>query len=224
MALCHGASDGSIAVSPSGGTLPYGWGGPLEALPPGTYTATVTDANGCTATASATLGELTEIAATGAVTAASGPSAADGSIVLNSVTGGTGSGYAFLWSNGITSQNLTGVPTGDYAVTVTDSQGCMGVFSFHVDFGSATGGAVQNPYGAAIVPNPSGSSGAVLVVNRPSNDMRFTVLDALGRVVVAEQEIKTDRQELPSRLAPGSYVVLLKNGEDASILHWVVAK
>ena len=39
------------------------------------------------------------------------------------VSGGSGV-YEFLWSNGATSQNLTGVTSGDYFVTITDNEGC----------------------------------------------------------------------------------------------------
>ena len=40
------------------------------------------------------------------------------------VSGGSGI-YNFLWSNGATSQNLTGVTSGDYFVTITDNEGCI---------------------------------------------------------------------------------------------------
>ena len=222
-ALCDGSSDGSIAVNAGGGTGPYTWGGTLANLAAGTYTVTVTDANGCTATATASIAALDEIAVMDTVTDASGPTALDGSIVLTNISGGTGSGYAFLWSNGSTAQNLMGVPTGDYTVTVTDSQGCTGEFNFFVDFGSAAGEQAKQ-LGAAIVPNPSGSAGAVLVIEKRSADMRFAVLDALGRVVVAEQKMAKERQPLPQGLAPGSYIVVLKNGEGTAVLKWIVTE
>ena len=45
-------------------------------------------------------------------------------IIDISVSGGSGV-YDFLWSDGSTSQNLTGVPSGDYFVTITDDEGCI---------------------------------------------------------------------------------------------------
>ncbi len=45
-----------------------------------------------------------------------------------SVTGGTPS-YTYLWSNGSSSQNLTGVAAGTYTVTVTDANGCTATLS-----------------------------------------------------------------------------------------------
>lgn len=46
----------------------------------------------------------------------------DGAIVIN-VTGGTGT-RTFLWSNGATTQNLTGIGGGTYTVVITDANGC----------------------------------------------------------------------------------------------------
>ena len=53
------ATDGSIGVTPAGGTPPYGltWSsGSGTNLAPGNYSVTLTDGNNCTATASATVG------------------------------------------------------------------------------------------------------------------------------------------------------------------------
>jgi len=45
-----------------------------------------------------------------------------GSIDL-SVTGGSGS-YTYLWSNGATTQDISGLSAGTYSVVVTESNGC----------------------------------------------------------------------------------------------------
>jgi hypothetical protein len=49
------------------------------------------------------------------------PGEANGSIDL-SVSGGTGP-YTYAWSNGATSEDLTGLAAGTYNVTVTDAGG-----------------------------------------------------------------------------------------------------
>ncbi|MBI1225410.1 MAG: DUF5123 domain-containing protein [Bacteroidetes bacterium] len=227
--LCFGASNGTIIVTPSGGSGQYGWNGPIENLSAGTYTVTVTDSNGCTAISETTIAEHPEITVTDTVTDASSPTASDGSVVLNSVTGGTGIGYQFEWSptgtgNVIsTEQNLTGVPTGDYSLTVTDSQGCSAVFPFSVDFNSAAVEARSNPFGAAIVPNPSGRAGASLFLSIHTGPLKVSVFDTQGRLVVAGQTIESS-YALPKGLAAGSYRVVLENGKGRMVLTWVVGE
>ena len=70
-ALCNGSSDGSATVSSAGGTAPYTYlwddgqtTAMAGALAAGSYTVTVTDANGCTETQSATVTEPTLLSST----------------------------------------------------------------------------------------------------------------------------------------------------------------
>ncbi len=221
--LCFEASNGTVNVLPSGGTAPYTWSGPTENLAAGSYTVTLTDSNGCSATATATLAEHLEIIVTDTVTNASGLAVADGSIVLNNVLGGTGSGYHFEWSNGAMIQDLLGVASGDYTLTITDSQGCTASFSFFVDFETGTKQAADNPVGAAIVPNPSGRDGAKLVLKTPSISMKISVFDAQGRLVIADQTNEKD-YALPRHLATGTYQVVLENKKERMVLTWVVGE
>ncbi len=221
--LCHGDSNGTFTVIPTGGTPPYTWNGQTENISAGSYAFTVTDTNGCTRVKVTQVSDSPEITVADTVANASSPTATDGSIALTSVTGGTGSGYAFLWSNGAASQNLTNVPTGDYTVTVTDSQGCTGSFSFFVDFNSAAGEAGGNPFGAAIVPNPSGSGGARLLLERPLANLTVRIFDAQGRLVFAEQTDATDYL-LPKGLAAGTYQVVVERENKRVVLKWVVGE
>ncbi|MCX6258727.1 MAG: SprB repeat-containing protein, partial [Bacteroidia bacterium] len=66
--MCYGASTGSIDLTVSGGISPYTfhWSGSqttedLSNIPAGTYLVTVTDTNGCTASASKTITQPTQI-------------------------------------------------------------------------------------------------------------------------------------------------------------------
>ncbi|HXH20108.1 MAG TPA: gliding motility-associated C-terminal domain-containing protein, partial [Chitinophagales bacterium] len=126
---CHGGNDGSIDLTVTGGTTPYGyiWTTGATAqdagnLVAGTFTVTVTDAQGCSLTKSATITEpavLTLFATHGDVSCHGGN---DGSVNLT-VTGGT-TPYAYNWNNGATTEDISALATGTYSVTVTDAQGC----------------------------------------------------------------------------------------------------
>ena len=132
-ATCAGASNGTITLSLSGGTAPYRylWSNGattqnLQGLAPGTYTVTVTDANGCTATCGATVGRPTSLLASARATGARCAGGL-GSVALTA-SGGTAP-LTYLWSNGATTQNLSGVAAGLYSVTVTDANGCTATAS-----------------------------------------------------------------------------------------------
>jgi uncharacterized repeat protein (TIGR01451 family) len=136
-----GASDGSITIAAYNGTSPYQYvwsnsetGATISNLPAGTYTATVTDANGCTTQSGITL------VATGSYTVSvtSTPTACDTSLHTGSATAiisGTGTPpYSFAWYDNYnypatligTTQTITGLSYGEYiSVTVADSNGCV---------------------------------------------------------------------------------------------------
>ncbi|MCS6990742.1 MAG: T9SS type A sorting domain-containing protein, partial [Chitinophagales bacterium] len=94
----------------------------LSGLSAGTYTVTVYDANGCSASTSATVNEPAPLALTESHTDVSCDLAADGTIDV-SVSGGTAP-YSYLWNDGATTEDRSGLAAGTYTVTVTDANGC----------------------------------------------------------------------------------------------------
>ncbi|MCF8457796.1 MAG: T9SS type A sorting domain-containing protein [Bacteroidales bacterium] len=135
--LCAGDATGAIDLTVSGGVMPYAviWsnGFPLQdlnGLSGGSYTVTVTDANGCTHIETFTITEPTPLVVTGAITDVLCAGNATGAIDL-SVSGGV-SPYTFAWLNGSTSEDMAGVLAGSYTVTVTDANGCTFVATYTI--------------------------------------------------------------------------------------------
>ncbi|SER50531.1 SprB repeat-containing protein, partial [Neolewinella agarilytica] len=127
--LCNGDADGTLTVVADGGTAPYtyAWSnGQTDAtatgLVAGTYTVTVTDANGCTETAEGTVNEPTDVTATVADADVLCNGDADGTLTV--VADGGTADYTYEWSNGQTDATATGLVAGTYTVTVTDANGC----------------------------------------------------------------------------------------------------
>ena len=128
---CFGGSNGSIDLTPTGGTpgYTYNWGGGITTqdrtgLVAGTYTVTITDANACTGTVTATVTEPTALVATIASTNVSCNGGTNGTATVTA-TGGTGT-KTYSWApSGGTAATASGLAAGTYTVTVTDANMCM---------------------------------------------------------------------------------------------------
>ncbi|MBL7713550.1 MAG: gliding motility-associated C-terminal domain-containing protein, partial [Chitinophagaceae bacterium] len=140
-ATCTVGANGAIFVSIKGGQAPYAYSwsnGAVTAnlvnVVPGFYTLTVIDANGCSAELSATIG--VDAAKSIKIAAASIKDAgcignASGSISVT-VSGGVAP-YTYLWSNGATTRDISGLVPGSYTLKVKDLAGCSEEFSTNIN-------------------------------------------------------------------------------------------
>jgi len=208
--LCFGGTSGSATANPSGGTpntasgYTYKWNtGPttqtLPNIPAGAYTVTVTDANGCTVTTSATITQPLALSATVSVQNVACFGGSNGSATANP-SGGT-PGYTYLWNNGQTTPTAINLAAGNYMVTITDENGCTVVRTASVTqpnaltatvstqnvvcFGGSTGSANASATGGT--PGGPGysflwSTGATTatISNLPANTYTVTVTDVAG--------------------------------------------
>ncbi len=157
------ACTGGITLMPSGGTGPYmiSWSVPalsgfqVNGLCAGTYEATVTDANGCTAELlRVEIGQLVEEASTSEVEC---PGDNSGAIDLT-VSGGV-MPYTFAWRAAgsteviSTEEDLSGLTEGAYTVTIRDATGATLVRTYQVVTGlgfSLTATVVSNYNGSGV--------------------------------------------------------------------------
>lgn len=178
---CFAGNDGSATASPSGGTPPYtySWNTtPMQTnakavgLTAGNYTVTVKDATGTTKNASVIIGSPTELVPKLTVTNTSSCLANDGSISAT-ITGGT-SPYLYSWSNGSTSQTVTGLAVGSYTLTVTDANGCKKVLSDAVSFSGTIPIGLSTPLKEGFETNTNLPTGWIL--NNPEGDAAWQVV------------------------------------------------
>ncbi len=117
---------GTLLYSINGGTSFEDNGGNFTELAAGTYNIEVKDQNNCSVSGSTIelINETDPISVeTVSVTNAScNKFTEDGELIIE-VSGGSGN-YTFIWSNGETTRDLTGVGAGDYLLTITDDIGC----------------------------------------------------------------------------------------------------
>lgn len=98
---CPGVADGGVVISATGGVAPYSGTGAFSGLTAGTYTYSVTDANGCVSTVSVTIATTNTISVAASSVNPSSSSICLGSAVTLDVVGGSlGSGADWVWYEG----------------------------------------------------------------------------------------------------------------------------
>ena len=128
--LCSSGATGSITISATGGTTPFGfaWNNNSSSqnlinLSAGTYSVMVSDSFGCKGSKTFVLTAPGAIVPNQGSTKTSSCAASDGSAYVKP-TGGT-PGYTYLWSpGGSIKDSITSEPGGIYNVTITDTNHC----------------------------------------------------------------------------------------------------
>ena len=128
--LCFEDCTGVLEVAAQGGNgvFQFNWSDGLEPtnffndLCAGSYTLTVTDAKGCTATQTFLIDEPAEFVATASEQqSVSCFAGADGVVSVSA----TEPPQTYLWQTGDTTATVTDLPAGGYSVTVTNASGCV---------------------------------------------------------------------------------------------------
>jgi gliding motility-associated-like protein len=135
---CSGANNGSIFISPSGGTSPftYSWvpangtADSISGLAPGTYIGIVTDATGCSGRDTITLTAPPALTLT--LDSANVLCHGDSSGTATAIVGGGRLPYRYSWSPSGNTAALDSLPAGTYSLTVTDTAGCTISGSVHI--------------------------------------------------------------------------------------------
>jgi len=165
--VCSGDS-GAIGIEPDGGTGPNytaHWsngstGFDLSKLPPGNYSVTVTDENNCTANQSFEIAEPDSIALQFKVSSVNCDSILPGSISMVSITGAAHP-WNITWRGtgnySSTSTSINDLSAGNYAVSVTDVNGCTA----SADYTIATTGQIKLSYATTNAICPALHSGSI---------------------------------------------------------------
>ena len=164
--ICNGESSGAADLTAAGGTGPYTYlwssgeitediGGVLA----GSYSVTITDANGCTEEVPVLIDEPAPLQIEASVVDASCPGVRDGSISLT-VTGGT-QPYMILWNDGLTTLTRNARDS-VYRVIVTDANLCVESLDIEVTYSQGSG-CIEIPM--VITPNGDGKNDTWIIRN-----------------------------------------------------------
>ncbi|MEI6816057.1 MAG: hypothetical protein WCL14_05565, partial [Bacteroidota bacterium] len=177
----------------------------------GTYTVTVTDANGCTGTASQAVVQSAVLVPTISV---SGPTTfcTGGSVTLDA-----GNYTSFEWSNAATTQTINVTTSGSYVVTVTNTGGCSGTVTQVVTVNTipspvitasgpttfCVGGSVNLTTGNYSGYNWSTGETTQTITVSTQNSYTVTITDNNGCISSASQSIVVNANPTPSITAAG---------------------
>ena len=232
---CPTVLNGSIDLNITSGVLPftYQWSNgkqtkKIEGLYKGIYQVTVTDAAGCTQTASFEIENPNRIFPQVTVMNSNNPGASNGSIMINDIVGGFPP-FTFQWSNGDNTQSIMDVPPGNYAVTITDQIGCGHVFGYLVhDLMVATGEINGVSLNIGVFPSPmvQGSHFTLAIESPVGGEVEAAIFATNGQLV---ERIPLHLQEgrnsfpLPAPDARGLYFLqIIYENEPAGWLKRVV--
>ena len=185
---CNGGNDGDIVIIGNGGLPPYTFtienGAPGQ-LSAGIYTVMVTDADNCTASTEVEVLEPTAIEIEISQVVNEENTTGNGAIVIN-VSGGV-EGYTFSWtgSNNFTSteEDLLNLSAGDYALVVTDANGCE-MSSEVVTIDNLT--SVEEPIWAKnlrLFPNPATDILTLELPEFTTSDLIVELLNVTGQTM-----------------------------------------
>lgn len=216
---CPTVIDGSIdlAIGNGAGPFTFLWSNGettdvIDGLYRGTYEVTVTDAAGCTQTASFEVKNNNRIFPQVTVLNSSNTGTSNGSIMINDIIGGSPP-FTFLWSNGATTQSIMDVPPGDYSVTISDGIGCGHVFGYLVhDLMVATGEVNGVSLNIGIFPNPvvSAQSYTLAVESPVSGQVQAAVFSTNGQLIYKNEmtlQEGMNEKELPAPGSSGLYFI-----------------
>lgn len=189
---CFGEQDGQIELSTNGTPpLQYTWtnegmtGMGNEQLSPGLYAVTITDSLLCQENLFIQIDEPDSLQATFSLI----PSADDqmnGSITLEQVQGGRPP-YQWAWSTGDNAASLSNLPNGNYALTLTDQNGCTQSWNFELERPDAIT-TLKSDFAISLFPNPIQTEKSFTIqYSLPfAQQCQFSLLDPMGRNI-AEQ-------------------------------------
>ncbi|MFN8714603.1 MAG: PKD domain-containing protein [Bacteroidota bacterium] len=210
---CFGNINGSATANMNGGQQPYtyAWsnGGntpTLNNLSAGTYSVTVTTANGCVSTGTVVISQpAATLSATSSISAPLLCNGNTNAAVLATVSGGT-TPYNYVWNTTPAQQtaSATNLGAGNYSVSITDANGCTTQSSVIISQPTAITGLIS----ATAVSCNGGSNGAAQVL----------ASGGTGTYTYSWNSIPVQSGPSAINLGAGTYIVTITDGNGCQAL------
>lgn len=228
------AINGTCQIAPqinttiAGGTQPYTflWSNGattqnIQGIAAGTYTITITDANGCRSITTAT---VTDNSSVNVTFNSQNPGVAnnDGSITA-SPNGGQGP-YSYSWSNGGTTAQINNLAAGTYTVTITDANNCVKTASVTLTAPATGVGYVADITSVKLYPNPAKDVCNLQIELSRAQNIEIRMYNSIGQQVQNKYETNFKNgivQIDVSELAPAVYTIRVQASGSNQTLRFV---
>lgn len=219
---CNNETNGSINLNANGGTSPYSfiWSNnatteDISGLSAGTFGLTISDANGCSATNATSITQPAPYSISAQISFETLGN--DGAINLD-VQGAT-TPYTYIWNNGETTEDLSGIIGGNYTVTVIDANNCDTVLTFNVPTVVSVN-QLRIDNALKLYPNPA-SDLISLSAEYPLIAEIITIFDAAGKEIVQYHNTNLPLEMDTNNLSPGLYIIRVQESNNVSNLKFV---
>ena len=192
---CNGGNDGTVDITVSGGVPPYTYSWSvgdttedISGLSAGIYIVSINDNNDCVIINSDTISEPTALNIFTSYLNASSVSMCDG-VASVAAFGGTPP-YDYIWSDPLaqTSQIAIGLCVGSYTITVTDTNGCIGVDTIMIDIASGIS-ELNNIRKINIYPNPNTGEFIIeILILNEVKELQIKLFNIFGQVIYEEKQ------------------------------------
>lgn len=212
---CYGGSNGSLKVNPTGGNGSYAcrWnnnqtGTVVSNMVAGTYTVTLVDGLGCTASGTKTITQPQPISVSVNTQLVSG----NNYIATLNVSGGTTPYTYTLNSNAVSGTTISNLTSGNYALVVKDNNNCTKNASFSIAAPTAVEEIESQFEELKIFPNPATSNININISLKEQKTVKVELFDLSGQTLFRDEydSIKEKQASIDlSNLANGTYLLKL---------------
>jgi hypothetical protein len=225
---CFGDADGSLTANVGGGVAPYNytWNDPMAqttmaatGLGIGNYTVDIVDSKGCTTNGSDSVSYQFDnpvFALTDSSLSGLGPFVID-----------AGAGFAaYQWNIGVNTQTITVGSSGNYAVVVTDGNGCSASDTVMVAIWPTGVEDVADEVSVSLYPNPTNGAVNIDFSRALDKDVTVKVISMNGEII-SQEKLFTSGSSCSGQIdlsthSKGMYMIELTDGSVSLVKRIIV--
>ena len=146
----------------------------------------------------------------------------DGSATIQ-VNGGSFP-FTYLWSNGSTTETITGLAPGDYSVTVTDANGCSSTETFTLISELSNTFTISDAPDFYLSQNPVASNQNIIIKteNARSTISEISIFNMIAQTITQQKVINNQLPILSAPSTSGQYIIVLQTEKGAEVLPLIV--